>query len=97
LNVKKYIVQCRYHIEESIAYRVYAATKEDADYIARLKFRDDVHGRRILDAVSITEVVSEQVRDPVGVWRSVFTGPTFTSGKVWHPNERSLALLLGSS
>ena len=58
-NVKKYVVRCRYHIEESVVYRIYAATKEDAEHIARLKFRDDLKRMGTPDAISVTQVVSD--------------------------------------
>lgn len=58
-NVKKYIVRCRYHIEESVVYRIYAATKGDAEEIARLRFRDERQRVRTPDAISVTEVVSD--------------------------------------
>jgi hypothetical protein len=58
-GVKKYIVQCKYHIPGAVAYRVYASSKEDAEHIARLRFEEDALRGRLLDTVSAVEVVNE--------------------------------------
>jgi hypothetical protein len=57
-KVKKYIVRCKYHTDDAIAYRVYAQNKEDAEEIARLKFKEGDNQGRLLDTVKAVEVVN---------------------------------------
>jgi hypothetical protein len=58
-RVKKYVVRCKYHTNDAIAYRVYAQSKEDAEEIARLKFKEEGSQGRLLDTVKAVEVVIE--------------------------------------
>jgi hypothetical protein len=58
-RVKKYVVRCKYHTNDAIAYRVYAQNKEDAEEIARRTFREEANRGRLLDSVKAVEVVIE--------------------------------------
>jgi hypothetical protein len=58
-RVKKYVVRCKYHTNDAIAYRVYAQSKEDAEEIARLTFKEEASRGRLLDSVKAVEVVKE--------------------------------------
>jgi hypothetical protein len=58
-RVKKYLVRCKYHTSDAIAYRIFAQNKEDAEEIARLKFKEGDNRGRVLDTVKAVEVVSE--------------------------------------
>ena len=58
-RVKKYVVRCEYHTNDAIAYRIYAQSKEDAEEIARLKFKEGDKRGRLLDTVKAVEVVNE--------------------------------------
>ena len=58
-RVKKYVVRCKYHTDDAIAYRIYAQNKEDAEAIARLKFKEEGSQGRLLDTVKAVEVVIE--------------------------------------
>jgi hypothetical protein len=58
-RVKKYVVRCKYHTNDAIAYRVYAQSKEDAEEIARLTFKGEASRGRLLDSVKAVEVVNE--------------------------------------
>jgi hypothetical protein len=55
--VKKYVVRCKYHTNDAIAYRIYAQNKEDAEEIARMKFKEGDNRGRLLDTVKAVEVV----------------------------------------
>jgi hypothetical protein len=59
LKVKKYVVRCKYHTNDAIAYRIYAQNKEDAEEIARLKFKEGDNRGRLLDTVKAVEVVND--------------------------------------
>jgi hypothetical protein len=58
-EIRKYMVQCKYHTNASLSYRIYAPTKHDAEDIARIKFDEDLSRDRILDAVTAVEVVKK--------------------------------------
>jgi hypothetical protein len=58
-RVKKYVVRCKYHTNDALAYRIYAPSKEDAKEIARLKFKEGDNRGRLLDTVKAVEVVNE--------------------------------------
>jgi hypothetical protein len=58
-RVKKYVVRCKYHTSDAIAYRIYAQSKEDAEEIARIKFKGGDNRGRLLDTVKAVEVVNE--------------------------------------
>ena len=58
-RVKRYVVRCKYHTNDAIAYRVYAQSKEDAEEIARLSFKEEASRGRLLDSVKAVEVVIE--------------------------------------
>jgi hypothetical protein len=58
-EIRKYMVQCKYHTIASLSYRIYAPTKHDAEDIARIKFDEDLSRDRILDAVTAVEVVKK--------------------------------------
>ena len=58
-RVRKYVVRCKYHTNDVIAYRVYAQSKEAAEEIARLNFKEEANRGRLLDAVKAVEVVNE--------------------------------------
>lgn len=53
------MVQCKYHTNASLSYRIYAPTRHDAEDIARIKFDEDLSRDRILDAVTAVEVVKK--------------------------------------
>jgi hypothetical protein len=55
----KYLVQCKYHMTGSIAYRIYAANESDAEDIGRLRFAEDGNRNRLLDGVRAIQVVNE--------------------------------------
>ncbi len=55
----KYLVQCKYHMTGSIAYRIYAANESDAEDIGRLRFAEDGNRNRMLDSVKAVQVVSD--------------------------------------
>jgi hypothetical protein len=59
-EIKKYVVQCKYHTIASLSYRIYAPTKRDAEGIARIKFNEDLSHDRILYAVTAVEVVKNE-------------------------------------
>jgi hypothetical protein len=58
-EIRKYMVQCKYHTNASLSYRIYAPTRHDAEDIARIKFDEDLSRDRILDAVTAVEVVKK--------------------------------------
>jgi hypothetical protein len=58
-RVKKYVVRCKYHTNDAIAYRIYAPNKADAEEIARLKFKEGDNRGRLLDTVKAVEVVND--------------------------------------
>ncbi len=58
-KVKKYVVRCKYHTNDAIAYRIYAQNKEDAEEIARLRFKEADNRGRLLDTVKAVEVVTD--------------------------------------
>jgi hypothetical protein len=55
----KYLVQCKYHMTGSIAYRIYAANESDAEDIGRLRFAEDGNRNRLLDGVKAIQVVND--------------------------------------
>jgi hypothetical protein len=57
---RKYLVNCKYHTRGNIAYRIYAANENDAEEIARLRFREDeTNHSRELDRATAVRVVND--------------------------------------